>query len=147
MRTDELISVLAGNAAPTPPGRLRWRLAAACAVGLIGAALLVFGSHILPAKHDFATVILTPPFWMKPAYTAWLAVGAFMLVDSAGRPGAKVGAARMVLGAALLAIVCLAAITLFLTAPDLRLHAVMGASARFCPIAIVISAIPAFVVV
>ena len=147
MRTDELIAVLAGHAAPTPPGRARQRLVAACAVGLLGAALLVFGSHILPAKHDFATVMQTAPFWMKPAYTAWLAVGAFMLVDSAGRPGAKPGAGRMVMGAALAAIVVLAAINLALTEPALRMHAVMGLSARFCPIAIVVSAIPAFVVV
>ena len=147
MRTDELIAVLAGNATPTPPGRARLRLAAACALGLIGAAFLVFGSHILPAKHDFPAVMLTAPFWMKPAYTAWLAVGAFMLVDSAGRPGARAGAARMVMGAALAAIVGLAAVNLVITEPALRMHAVMGASARFCPIAIVVSAIPAFVVV
>jgi hypothetical protein len=146
MRTDELIAVLAGNAAPVPPGRARRRLLAACAVGLIGAALLVFGSHILPV-HDLSTVVMTAPFWMKPAYTAWLAVGAFMLVDGAGRPGAKAGAGQMVMGAALAAIVGLAAINLILTEPALRMQAVMGASARFCPIAIVISAIPAFVVV
>ena len=56
MRTDELIAILAGATTPTPPGRARRRLLLACAVGLVGAALLVFGSHILPAKHDFSTV-------------------------------------------------------------------------------------------
>ena len=145
MRTDDLIATLAGNAAAVPPGRARRRLLAACAAGLVGAALLVFG--VLGFKHDFPAVMLTGPFWMKPAYTAWLAVGAFMLVDSAGRPGAKAGAGRLVVAAALAAIVCLAAINLALTEPGLRLHAVMGIGAQFCPIAIVISALPALLVV
>jgi hypothetical protein len=147
MRTDELIAILAGATTPTPRGRARQRLLLACAVGLLGAALLVFGSHILPAKHDFSTVILTAPFWMKPAYAAWLAVGAFMLVDAMGRPGAKPDAGRLVAAAAFAAIAGLAAVNLVLTAPEHRMQAIMGSSWWFCPIAIVISAIPALIAV
>jgi len=147
MRTDELIAILAGDATPTPPGRARQRLLLACLAGVLGAAALVFGSHILPAKHDFSTVILTAPFWMKPAYAAWLAVGAFMLVDAMGRPGAKADAGRLVGAAAFAAIAGLAAVNLALTAPDNRMHAIMGSSWWFCPIAIVISAIPALIAV
>jgi len=145
MQTGELIAILAGAAEPVPPGRARRRLLLACLAGLVGAALLVFG--ILPFRHDFPRIMLTAPFWMKPAYTAWFAVAAFMLVDSAGRPGAKATTGRMVLIAALVAIACLAAINLALTSPDQRVTALMGRSAGFCPIAIVISAIPAMIAV
>jgi hypothetical protein len=147
MRTDELISVLAGAAAPVPSGRAQRRLLLACLIGLAGAVFLVFGAHLLPAKHDFAQQIRTAPFWMKPAYAAWFAVGAFMLVDRMGRPGAKPTTGRLVLIGALVAIAGLAAINLATTAPDLRMHALMGRSARFCPIAIMVSAIPALVAV
>ena len=145
MRTDDLIAVLAGAAAPVPPGRALRRLLLACLIGVVGAALLVFG--ILGFKHDYAFQVRTAPFWMKPAYAAWFAVGAFMLVDRMGRPGAKPTAGRLVVICAFAAIAILAAINLAMTAPDLRMHAVMGVSARFCPIAITISAIPALIAV
>jgi hypothetical protein len=145
MRTDELISVLAGAAAPVPAGRARQRLLLACLIGVAGAALLVFG--VLGFRHDYGLQMRTWPFWMKPAYAAWLAVGAFMLVDRMGRPGARPTLGRIVLIAALAAIAILAAINLAMTPPDLRMHALMGRSARFCPIAIMISAIPALVAV
>ena len=145
MRTDELIGVLAGAAEPIPPGRVRSRLLLACVAGVLGAAVLVFG--ILGLKHDFPQVMLTAPFWMKPAYTTWFAVGAFMLVDRAGRPGARATTGRLVLVGALAVIACLAAINLVFTPPQLRMHALMGLSARFCPIAIIVSAIPALVAV
>jgi len=145
MRTDELIAVLAGSAAPTPPGRARRRLLLACLIGAAGAAALVFG--VLGFRHDYALQMRTAPFWMKPAYTAWFAVGAFMLVDRMGRPGAKATTGRLVLIAAFAAIAILAAINLALTAPDGRMHALMGRSSLLCPIAIVISAIPAMAAV
>jgi len=145
MRTDELIAILAGNATTVPPGRARRKLLLACLVGVAGAAALVFG--ILGLKHDFPQVMTTAPFWMKPAYCAWFAVGAFMLVDRAGRPGAKATTGRLVLSGALAAIALLAAVNLALTAPELRMHALMGVSAGFCPVAIIVSAIPALVAV
>ena len=37
MRTDDLIAVLAGAAAPVPPGRARRRLLLACLIGVVGA--------------------------------------------------------------------------------------------------------------
>jgi hypothetical protein len=145
MRTDELIAVLAGAAAPVPSGRARRRLALACLIGLAGAALLVFG--VLGFRHDFAQQLRTAPFWMKPAYTAWFAVGAFMLVDRMGRPGAQATTGRLVLISALAAIALLAGLNLAMTTPDLRVHAVMGRSSLLCPIAVMISAIPALVAV
>ena len=145
MRTDELIAVLAGAAEPVAAGRVRQRLLLACLIGAIGAAALVFG--ILGFKHDFPQVMATAPFWMKPAYTAWFAVGAFMLVDRTGRPGAKATTGRLVLSGALAAIAALAAVNLALTTPELRMHMIMGRSARLCPIAIIVSAIPALVAV
>jgi len=144
MRTDELIAILAGDASPLP-SRARQRLLLACFAGLAAAGGLVFG--ILGLKHDFPDVMLTAPFWMKPAYATGFAVGAFMLVDRAGRPGARAGAGRMVLMGALAAIAVLAAINLALTSPAMRMHAVMGSSARFCPLAIIVSAMPALVTV
>jgi hypothetical protein len=145
MRTGELIAILAGDAAPVAPGRARQRLLLACLIGVAGAATLVFG--ILGFRHDFPEVMRTAPFWMKPAYTAWFAIGAFMLVDRAGRPGAKATTGRLVLIGALAAIAILAAINLALTAPDLRMRAIMGRSSLLCPIAVTISAIPAMAAV
>jgi hypothetical protein len=145
MRTDELIAVLAGAATPTPPGRARRRLLLACLIGMAGAAALVFG--ILGFRHDFAYQMRTAPFWMKPAYTAWFAVGAFMLVDRMGRPGARATMGRLVLIGALAAIAVLAAINLATTAPGLRTQAVMGRSSLLCPIAVIVSAIPAMAAV
>jgi len=145
MRTDELIAILAGDATPTAPGRGRQRLLLACLIGVAGAAMLVFG--ILGFRHDFAQQIRTAPFWMKPAYTAWFAVGAFMLVDRAGRPGAKATTGRLVLIGAFAAITVLAAVNLATTTPDLRIQALMGRSSLLCPIAVTVSAIPAMAAV
>jgi hypothetical protein len=145
MRTDELIAVLAGAATPVSPGRARQRLLLACLIGALGAAVLVFG--VLGFRHDFAQVMRTAPFWMKPAYTAWFAIGAFMLVDRMGRPGANATTGRLVLIAAFAAIAILAAINLGLTAPDLRVRALMGRSSLLCPIAVIVSAIPAMAAV
>ena len=145
MKTAELIAVLAGGATPVSPGAARRRLVAACLIGAaMTAALFLTVRGVQPGSLAFAR---TAPFWMKTGYTVWLAIGGYLLAESAARPGLRPTGAAYVIGAALLSIICLAAMNLIVLPSGQWPAAWMGHSALICPFAILISATPAFVAV
>ncbi|MBV9509564.1 MAG: DUF1109 domain-containing protein, partial [Caulobacteraceae bacterium] len=146
MRTDELIALLAAETRPAASAGVRRRLALACLIGAAGAALLVFA--VLGPWRDFAHAMHTSPFWMKAAYTLWLALAGYALAERTARPGMRTGQGLWWIAiAAFAAIAALALASLGRTAPDHWRAAWMGSSARICPFAIIGCAVPVFAAV
>ena len=144
MKTDELIALMAAHAGPIAPGAARRRLLRACVIGALGAAALVFG---LLHPRDLSAAVRTGPFWMKLGYCVWLAIGGYLLAEGVARPAAGLRAGAWTIGAGAAAIVSLAAIDLIFTPVSGWTLAWIGRSAPFCPIAILVTAIPAFIAV
>jgi hypothetical protein len=144
MKTDELIAVLSAGTTPIAAGAARRRLLLACLIGVVGAAVLVFA---ILRPRDLIAASRTGTFWMKVGYGAWLGAGGYLLADRAARPGARLGAAPW-LTAAPLAIAAAMAVNDLAWMPASAWRAAwMGASAGFCPIAILVAATPVFIAV
>lgn len=131
MKTDDLITGLALDLAPTRAGQLERRLLAfmlpAVAVAMIG----LWGA--LGLRSDLAAAVVGPTFWAKAAYTVALCGTGFWLLDRLGRPGRSargpVGLLALVVGVAL----AWAAVELATADPADRMGLLMGGSATVCP--------------
>jgi hypothetical protein len=143
MKTDDLIDLLARDAAPPPGAGVPRRLAIACLLAVAGAlALLLARWGLRPDLHD---AMRTGPFWMKAGYTLWIAAAAFVMTAQAARPGgAPNRPARMALVAAVVVILGLAITDMVLTPAADRHAAWMGHSALWCPWRILAISVPAF---
>ena len=87
MRTDELIADLSTELKPVRHGALSRILAIGLACGALATGLLTV--LWLGVRPDIAFASTTPAFWMKAAYTLILTLVGFLLVEQAGRPGAR----------------------------------------------------------
>lgn len=128
MRTDELINLIAEDAAPRRPLKMIFALLAGLGV-LVALAIFVF--RIGP-RPDFAAAAETPRFLFKFVVTGLLAIGALGAALKSGMPGAP---ARGWLAILVLAPVLLlggAAIELAVLPRDLWLASLVGHNARFC---------------
>lgn len=144
MKTDELITMLAGDAGAVALRVWQRRYALALGVGLIGAALLMV--LLLGVRPDIADAIRLPMFWVKLAFPAALAAGALLAVVRLSRPGVAIGRAGAVLAAPVLAIWVLAALAL-LGAPEDRAMLIWGETWVACLVNIPMLSVPAFVAV
>jgi len=105
MKTDDLIALLAKDAAPVSRNASGIRLATHAGLAAFGAfALLLLWLGIRP---DIAVAMHTGAFWMKAAYTATVAVGGFILVERLSRPGVSANLGFVVVGAGVLVIATL----------------------------------------
>ena len=143
MKTDDLIDLLAKDAAPPSGGGVPGRLAMACGLAAMGAlALLLVWLGLRPDLH---MAMRTGAFWMKAGYTLWVAGAGFVMTAAAARPGGAPGRlARMALVGEVVVIAGLALIDLVLTPAGNRHAAWMGNSAMVCPWRILIISAPAF---
>ena len=143
MKTDDLIDLLARDAAPPRRGGVPRRLALASGLAALGALALLLAW--LGVRPDIHQAMRTGPFWMKAGYTLWIAAAGFAMTAEAGRPGgAPRRPARMALVGAALVIAGLAAADLALTPAGERYAAWMGHSAMVCPWRILAISAPAF---
>lgn len=142
MKTDELIALMAAETAPTTGGVVRRRLLAACLIGATATAGLLF--LVKGPWQGLVPALGAGAFWMKAAYTLWLAAGGFWLADRAARPGARAGLAPVVVGAALVSMGALAGLNLAALPVEHWRAAWMGVSARVCPVFIIGAAAPVY---
>lgn len=138
MKTDDLISALAADLPARGAGHLRRGLLAAVLAGALAALAGV--ALWLGFRPDLAQAVTGPVFWSKAAYTLAVAVGALWLADRSGRPGGDMRAPLILLGAVLTAAAGLAGAELLTTPAGERMVALMGRSARACPLNITLLA-------
>lgn len=144
MKTDELISMLAGDAGAVAPRIWQQRYALALSAGFIGAMLLMI--LLLGVRPDITDAVRLPMFWVKLAFPAALAAGALLAAVRLSRPGVATGGAGAMLAAPVLVIWVLAAMAL-LGAPEDRAMLLWGETWAACLVNIPMLSVPAFVAV
>jgi hypothetical protein len=142
MKTDELITLLANNAAPVAPEAARYRFSTALGWGLFATALAM--ALTLGVRPDITEVMLHPMFWVKLMFPALMAALTLYSVVRLARPGMRLGAAPAALVAPVAAVWLLALISLGQAAPAERSELVFGSTWLFCVLTIPLLSIPVF---
>lgn len=143
MKTDELIEMLAGDAAAVAPRVWRRRYLLALAAGLAGATLLML--PLLGIRPDIAAAVYLPMFWVKLAFPAALAAGALLAALRLSRPGVPVGAAAAAAIAAPVLVIWLLAAAALLGAPEDAAMLVWGETWAACLVNVPLLSAPAFI--
>lgn len=140
MRTQDLVSRLAGDLAPVERNAVPRTLNRALMLGLAGnTALLValygFGS-------DMPEQLLTPMFWIRLAFPLAIIAAALKLTERLARPGAPLGLAWFAATAPIATMLLVAAGFQLATPSDYRLQLVVGDTWRTTTAAIVLLSLP-----
>ena len=141
MKTNELIHLLAADAAPVARHRIEQRFALATLAGLVGAGMALMAWFGL--RPDLAQAAALPMFWGKLMFAASLAVAGLALLRRMARPGATLGLAAWWLAVPPLVVWAMAAVTLWQAAPAERLPLLLGSTWRTCPFNIAALSAPA----
>ena len=141
MRTTDLIELLARDVRATPPGIASRRLLAALvAGGLVTLAIVALGLRCQP----LLAAAQQPWFWMKAAYTGLLTLAGAVIVRRLSMPGAKAGAAPLLAGLVILAMLALGTGQILAAAPADRLALWLGRTWKVCSPLILLLAIPVY---
>jgi len=140
MKTDDLVALLAKDAAAVPKGGVAGRLAAVSIAGAVAAFALLLAW--LGMRPDIVAALQSGPYWMKTVYTLGLAIGGFAMIERFSRPGARGKVGAIVLALCLAGIIGLAMMRLMATTPDERMAAIMGSTWSRCPWRILALALP-----
>lgn len=142
MKTDDLIAMLASGpdvGLAVPPRR---RAALPLLVGVLASAMLMLA--LLGVRGDLAQAELQPAFWVKLVFSAALAAAGVLAARRLASPGARTAALPAWIGAPLLLIWAVAALTLFNATPELRAGLFWGSTWRVCPLLIALMSLPMF---
>ena len=142
MRTDQLVTLLAADAAPVRRRAVSRRLLLALAVALpVSAAwmLLAYG-----VRRDLIEAMFWPMFWVRLLLGAGIALAAFVVVQRLARPGVPVRGAWLGLAAPVLLIWLLAGAALLAAPQEERTALVWGHTWRSCAIDIAVVSLPMF---
>jgi hypothetical protein len=143
MKTDDLISMLAGGVAPVDRGLLAKRFALAVIIAALGSLVMVLA--IFGARPDLSVVSRTPLFWAKIALPLCLAIGSLWMVTRLARPGVSAGSGRWVVSAGVLVVWLAGLYALTQAEPDTRVAMIFGKTWRTCAFNITLLAIPGFI--
>ncbi len=141
MKTDDLIAVLAANAAP-----IRAREADRRFLGMLAAAALLMVAIafvLLGPRRDLAAASALPMFWLKLAFPASLAVAALFGLRRLGYPGARIGRLPMFVVILLALMWLMSAGDLLMVPAGQRAAMLFGSSWIFCLGAISLLSLPA----
>lgn len=142
MKTADLITDLANDAAPVSPASPSRRLAATIlAGGILALAVLLPWLGLRP----LAVAVRLPSFWMKGLYTAALAVAAWSLAARLSRPSGRIQIQLIAITAILLLMLSMGVMDLMRTPAANLAHVWLGGSWDQCPFIIMSLAIPFFV--
>ncbi len=141
MKTDELIDLLAHNAAPVSHHSIEQRFALAALAGLAAAVLLMLA--LFGLRPNLAQTVALPMFWGKVMFAAALVAAGVALLRRLARPGLGLGHTLAMLALPPLAVWMLALVVLGQAAPGERLPLVFGSTWRTCPFNIAALAAPA----
>ncbi|WP_102810734.1 DUF1109 domain-containing protein [Burkholderia pseudomallei] len=143
MKTNDFIDMLAAGVTPVERGVPARRLGSALAVAAVGAVLLM--TIAFGVRPDLSAVMRTPIFWAKLAFPICVATGAIMATVRLARPGATVGAGRLVVGVGIAAVWIAGLYAVATAAFGDRLAVVLGQTWRVCPFNIVLLSAPGFI--
>ncbi|AIP21713.1 hypothetical protein BFR06_09340 [Burkholderia pseudomallei] len=143
MKTNDFIDMLAAGVTSVERGVPARRLGSALAVAAVGAVLLM--TIAFGVRPDLPAVMRTPIFWAKLAFPICVAAGAIMATVRLARPGATVGAGRLVVGVGIAAVWIAGLYAVATAAFGDRLAVVLGQTWRVCPFNIVLLSAPGFV--
>ncbi|NUT61430.1 DUF1109 domain-containing protein [Herbaspirillum sp. C9C3] len=143
MKTDDLISMMAGDVAPVDRRLPARQMALALLLGGLGSLLLMLPIYGL--RPDLTVMLGVPLFWIKLAFPTTLTVGTLLVLRRLVRPGLRVGARWAGIALPGLAL-WLGGVTVLLSAPVAqRLPLLMGISWRSCPFNIALLSVPLFI--
>jgi hypothetical protein len=143
MKTDDLISMLAGGVTPVDRGLLAKRFSLAVVLAALGSLVMVLS--LFGARPDLSVVAQTPLFWGKVALPVCLGIGSLWMVTRLARPGMSAGSGRWVVMAGVLVVWLAGFYALMQAAPDTRVAMVFGKTWRTCAFNITLLAIPGFI--
>ena len=143
MKTDELVSLLAANAAPVDRTTVARRLGLALGWGGLAAMLLM--AVTFGVRPDLGQMSLMPMFWVKLAFPAGLAVAGIFAVERLSRPGMRLGGVWAALVLPVLLVWLMALVAFVNAAPAQRPALVFGNTWATCPFNIAMLSIPVFI--
>jgi len=141
MKTADLISRLARNAAPVAKGAVARRLLPPAAIGFAATAALVV---LWLGLRSFDVAIQTSAFWMKAGYTILLSIAGAGFVAGLARPGGRIGSSRWIAVVAFAVLLGLGAAEYLTAAPGERLALWLGGSWNVCACRIVTLSAPIY---
>ncbi|MDH4191429.1 MAG: DUF1109 domain-containing protein [Betaproteobacteria bacterium] len=142
MKTDELVSLLSTGVDAVAPGAALRRCTMALGLGAIGAALLM--ADLLEVRHDLASAVLLPMFWVKVAFVASLGAASLLAVLRLSRPGVRLTWVPGALAAPVLAMWLLATGELLNADPAQRVQMFFGETWASCPFLVALLSAPVF---
>lgn len=145
MNTDALIDSLATSASGVTPGFAARRYARALAAGAACTTLVM--AVTLGPRHDFATAITLPMFWVKLAFVASLAVLGIVAAYRSGVPARRVRPIVRAIVAIVAGLWVLGAFALARSAPATRAALFFGDTWTSCPWLIAGLSLPVLVAV
>ncbi|HLY81021.1 MAG TPA: DUF1109 domain-containing protein, partial [Caulobacteraceae bacterium] len=141
MKTHDLIDLLAQAAPPAPPRPIAPRLLGVALAGAAVSALILIAWLGLRPMHQ---AMHSPPFWMKAAYTAVLALAGLMATARLARPGGRIGAALVLAAVAVAWLSMMAMMETMRTPAAGQAHLWLGWTWAICPFRILALAAPVF---
>ncbi|MDN8615282.1 DUF1109 domain-containing protein [Variovorax ginsengisoli] len=142
MRTDQLVALLAADAAPVRRRAVSRRLGVALAIALpVSAAWMLMAYGV---RRDLIEAMFWPMFWVRLLFGAGIALAAFVVVQRLARPGVRVRGAWLGLAAPVLLIWLLALVALLSAPAEERAALVMGHTWRSCTVDIAVVSLPMF---
>jgi hypothetical protein len=145
MQTDALIADLAGKVRAAPPHTAVTRLCLAVVIsGAVAFGLLLWGLGLRP---DVVEASRTAPFWMKWAFTLPLVYTSLVLVSRMGELDGRIGLAWLGIAAPTVLVAMMAVADLVSAPQDDRIPLIVGHTAARCTTAILVLAVPAYLLV
>jgi len=143
MKTDDLITMLSSG----PDVALAARPARATALPLFGALVASFllMQALLGVRPDLGLELTWPAFWLKLVFSLALAGAGGLAVKRLAAPGAGTRVLPLLIAAPVLALWAVAAVALWLAAPEWRADLFWGRTWRYCPLLIAVLSLPLLV--
>ena len=145
MKTDDLTNLLATGSGAVDARSPTYRSAAAVALGMLVSALLM--TVLLGVRHDLASAVARPMYWLKLGYVVFLSVASLYVVSRLARPGSRLFGATIVLAVPVLAIWGLAGFEFAAADQRGRGELFWGKTWASCPLLIAMLSVPTFVAV
>jgi hypothetical protein len=144
MKTQDLVALLANDAPPGPSPRFAPSLVGAALIGAVASGLILIAWLGL---RPMGEAIHSPPFWMKTAYTAMIAVAGFAITARLAHPGARMGWAPWIVALAVAWLAMLAMMEMRRTPASGMSHLWLGWTWKICALRILALSTPVFVAV